>query len=103
MVSYRLSGNLMFWHLICVILSYWKTCPQCKRGCLRLMGSCCHQVQVSIPSPTTCREYSVTPAGHNWSLLCCPSPSLWSCRYDNEWGYSQRVLDLAELTAQKWE
>eukprot|EP00891_Asterochloris_glomerata_P002030 jgi/Astpho2/2030/Aster-00528 len=23
--------------------------------------------------------------------------------YDNEWGYSQRVLDLAELTAQKWE
>lgn len=23
--------------------------------------------------------------------------------YDNEWGYSQRVLDLAELTATKWE
>jgi glyceraldehyde-3-phosphate dehydrogenase (NADP+) (phosphorylating) len=23
--------------------------------------------------------------------------------YDNEWGYSQRVVDLAELTAQKWE
>ncbi len=22
--------------------------------------------------------------------------------YDNEWGYSQRVLDLAELVAQKW-
>mmetsp|Transcript_9229 Transcript_9229/g.19745 ORF Transcript_9229/g.19745 Transcript_9229/m.19745 type:complete len:375 (-) Transcript_9229:444-1568(-) len=22
--------------------------------------------------------------------------------YDNEWGYSQRVVDLAELTAQKW-
>ena len=22
--------------------------------------------------------------------------------YDNEWGYSQRVLDLAELTAEKW-
>jgi len=23
--------------------------------------------------------------------------------YDNEWGYSQRVVDLAEITAQKWE
>jgi hypothetical protein len=23
--------------------------------------------------------------------------------YDNEWGYSQRVLDLAELCATKWE
>jgi glyceraldehyde-3-phosphate dehydrogenase (NADP+) (phosphorylating) len=23
--------------------------------------------------------------------------------YDNEWGYSQRVVDLAELTAKKWE
>lgn len=23
--------------------------------------------------------------------------------YDNEWGYSQRVLDLAELAAEKWE
>lgn len=23
--------------------------------------------------------------------------------YDNEWGYSQRVLDLAELCAEKWE
>ncbi|PPS41436.1 type I glyceraldehyde-3-phosphate dehydrogenase [Chroococcidiopsis sp. TS-821] len=23
--------------------------------------------------------------------------------YDNEWGYSQRVLDLAELVAQKWK
>ncbi|MBH8572497.1 type I glyceraldehyde-3-phosphate dehydrogenase [Nostocaceae cyanobacterium CENA369] len=23
--------------------------------------------------------------------------------YDNEWGYSQRVLDLAELVAQKWQ
>ena len=23
--------------------------------------------------------------------------------YDNEWGYSQRVVDLAELTASKWE
>jgi glyceraldehyde-3-phosphate dehydrogenase/erythrose-4-phosphate dehydrogenase len=23
--------------------------------------------------------------------------------YDNEWGYSQRVVDLAELCAQKWE
>jgi len=23
--------------------------------------------------------------------------------YDNEWGYSQRVVDLAELTAAKWE
>lgn len=23
--------------------------------------------------------------------------------YDNEWGYSQRVLDLAEIVAQKWE
>ena len=23
--------------------------------------------------------------------------------YDNEWGYSQRVVDLAELIAQKWE
>jgi len=23
--------------------------------------------------------------------------------YDNEWGYSQRVVDLAELMAQKWE
>ena len=23
--------------------------------------------------------------------------------YDNEWGYSQRVLDLAELVAEKWE
>jgi glyceraldehyde-3-phosphate dehydrogenase (NADP+) (phosphorylating) len=23
--------------------------------------------------------------------------------YDNEWGYSQRVVDLAELTATKWE
>jgi glyceraldehyde-3-phosphate dehydrogenase/erythrose-4-phosphate dehydrogenase len=22
--------------------------------------------------------------------------------YDNEWGYSQRVVDLAELTASKW-
>jgi glyceraldehyde-3-phosphate dehydrogenase (NAD(P)) len=22
--------------------------------------------------------------------------------YDNEWGYSQRVLDLAELVAAKW-
>jgi len=22
--------------------------------------------------------------------------------YDNEWGYSQRVVDLAELTATKW-
>ncbi|MFM6108867.1 MAG: type I glyceraldehyde-3-phosphate dehydrogenase, partial [Sphaerospermopsis kisseleviana] len=22
--------------------------------------------------------------------------------YDNEWGYSQRVLDLAELVANKW-
>jgi glyceraldehyde-3-phosphate dehydrogenase (NAD(P)) len=22
--------------------------------------------------------------------------------YDNEWGYSQRVLDLAELVAEKW-
>jgi glyceraldehyde-3-phosphate dehydrogenase (NAD(P)) len=22
--------------------------------------------------------------------------------YDNEWGYSQRVVDLAELVAQKW-
>jgi glyceraldehyde-3-phosphate dehydrogenase (NAD(P)) len=22
--------------------------------------------------------------------------------YDNEWGYSQRVLDLAEYVAQKW-
>ena len=25
------------------------------------------------------------------------------CRYDNEWGYSQRVVDLAELAATKWE
>ena len=23
--------------------------------------------------------------------------------YDNEWGYSQRVLDLAEITAKNWE
>lgn len=23
--------------------------------------------------------------------------------YDNEWGYSQRVVDLAEICAQKWE
>lgn len=23
--------------------------------------------------------------------------------YDNEWGYSQRVVDLAELCAQKWQ
>ncbi|MGL4378192.1 MAG: type I glyceraldehyde-3-phosphate dehydrogenase, partial [Microcoleaceae cyanobacterium] len=23
--------------------------------------------------------------------------------YDNEWGYSQRVVDLAELVASKWE
>jgi glyceraldehyde-3-phosphate dehydrogenase (NAD(P)) len=23
--------------------------------------------------------------------------------YDNEWGYSQRVVDLAEIMAQKWE
>lgn len=23
--------------------------------------------------------------------------------YDNEWGYSQRVVDLAELVAKKWE
>ena len=23
--------------------------------------------------------------------------------YDNEWGYSQRVVDLAEITASKWE
>jgi glyceraldehyde-3-phosphate dehydrogenase (NAD(P)) len=23
--------------------------------------------------------------------------------YDNEWGYSQRVLDLAELVGQKWQ
>ena len=23
--------------------------------------------------------------------------------YDNEWGYSQRVVDLAEITAQNWE
>lgn len=23
--------------------------------------------------------------------------------YDNEWGYSQRVVDLAEVTAQNWE
>jgi glyceraldehyde-3-phosphate dehydrogenase (NAD(P)) len=23
--------------------------------------------------------------------------------YDNEWGYSQRVVDLAELVAQRWE
>jgi glyceraldehyde-3-phosphate dehydrogenase (NAD(P)) len=22
--------------------------------------------------------------------------------YDNEWGYSQRVVDLAELVARKW-
>jgi glyceraldehyde-3-phosphate dehydrogenase (NAD(P)) len=22
--------------------------------------------------------------------------------YDNEWGYSQRVLDLAEYVAEKW-
>ncbi|MEO0409267.1 MAG: type I glyceraldehyde-3-phosphate dehydrogenase, partial [Cyanobacteria bacterium P01_A01_bin.135] len=22
--------------------------------------------------------------------------------YDNEWGYSQRVVDLAELVAEKW-
>ena len=22
--------------------------------------------------------------------------------YDNEWGYSQRVVDLAEIVAQKW-
>jgi len=22
--------------------------------------------------------------------------------YDNEWGYSQRVVDLAEVVAQKW-
>ena len=23
--------------------------------------------------------------------------------YDNEWGYSQRVVDLAELVAAKWQ
>ena len=23
--------------------------------------------------------------------------------YDNEWGYSQRVVDLAEVVAQKWK
>ena len=23
--------------------------------------------------------------------------------YDNEWGYSQRVVDLAEIMAQKWQ
>ena len=23
--------------------------------------------------------------------------------YDNEWGYSQRVVDLAEITAKHWE
>jgi glyceraldehyde-3-phosphate dehydrogenase (NAD(P)) len=23
--------------------------------------------------------------------------------YDNEWGYSQRVVDLAEIIAQKWQ
>ena len=23
--------------------------------------------------------------------------------YDNEWGYSQRVVDLAELCAMRWE
>ncbi|MEK9631487.1 MAG: type I glyceraldehyde-3-phosphate dehydrogenase, partial [Synechococcus sp.] len=22
--------------------------------------------------------------------------------YDNEWGYSQRVVDLAEIVAQRW-
>jgi len=23
--------------------------------------------------------------------------------YDNEWGYSQRVVDLAEIAAEQWE
>jgi glyceraldehyde-3-phosphate dehydrogenase (NAD(P)) len=23
--------------------------------------------------------------------------------YDNEWGYSQRVVDLAEIVAKNWE
>ena len=23
--------------------------------------------------------------------------------YDNEWGYSQRVVDLAEIVAEKWQ
>jgi len=23
--------------------------------------------------------------------------------YDNEWGYSQRVVDLAEIVAENWE
>jgi len=25
------------------------------------------------------------------------------CWYDNEWGYSQRVVDLAEVVARNWK
>jgi glyceraldehyde-3-phosphate dehydrogenase (NAD(P)) len=25
------------------------------------------------------------------------------CWYDNEWGYSQRVVDLAEIVAKNWK
>jgi hypothetical protein len=33
-------------------------------------------------------------------ILSLPQVVAW---YDNEWGYSQRVVDLAEITATKWE
>ncbi len=32
--------------------------------------------------------------------MLCAQVVAW---YDNEWGYSQRVLDLAELVASEWE
>ena len=39
----------------------------------------------------------------DYILLTCFALMQVVAWYDNEWGYSQRVLDLAEITAKNWE
>lgn len=49
-------------------------------------------------------QFLISPVDHGAHCLLSLSVDLqvvaW---YDNEWGYSQRVVDLAEITAKKWE
>ena len=61
----------------------------------------CRAAPRRLPAPSCPRRTALTPPAHPTHP---PSTHLqvvaW---YDNEWGYSQRVVDLAEVTAAKWE
>ena len=89
-----------------------------------LVSTACNCTTLSVRMSLAVRVEQASVMGRSSALLraqapnascdCNCSSSLWRsmhtrlthcqcCRYDNEWGYSQRVVDLAELAATKWE